>query len=148
MGHVVYMGSITSSMPMWSCKKFGTLSFLTHFNICSSRRRCSVGSKFSLRKRSPAIFISRQVRMTFPPENRYKWKILSTWWRHNVETLSALLVLCAGNHRWIPARKDQWCEALVFSLLSALSACRKKTIVFSVIDDVLQMITIDINHIQ
>ena len=41
----------------------------------------------------------------------------SPWWRHQIETFSALLALCAGNsltgHRWIPLTKasdaDLWC---------------------------------------
>ena len=69
MGHVHYMGSITSSIPVWSCKKFGILSFLNHANIPSSQSRWMVGSKLSLRKGSPVILISRHVRITFPPEN-------------------------------------------------------------------------------
>ena len=44
-----------------------------------------------------------------------------TWWRHQMETSSALLALCAGNS---PApvnspHKGQWGGALMFSLISA-----------------------------
>ena len=39
--------------------------------------------------------------------------LLNTWWRHQMETVSALLALCAGNDRWIPLTKasdaELWC---------------------------------------
>ena len=43
------------------------------------------------------------------------------WWRHQMETFSALLALCAGNSP-VPANsphKGQWRGALMFSLISA-----------------------------
>ena len=42
-----------------------------------------------------------------------------TWWRHQMETFSALLVLCAGIHR-SPVNsphKGQWRGAFMFSLI-------------------------------
>ena len=41
-------------------------------------------------------------------------KRLITWWRHNMDRLSALLALC---NRWIPLPKGQRCGALIFHLL-------------------------------
>ena len=44
-----------------------------------------------------------------------------TWWRHQMETFSALLALCAGNSP-VPVNsphKGQWRGALVFSLICA-----------------------------
>ena len=44
-----------------------------------------------------------------------------TWWRHQMETCSALLVLCAGNSP-VPVNsphKGQWCGALMLSLICA-----------------------------
>ena len=44
---------------------------------------------------------------------------LSTWWRHQMETFSALLALCAGNSP-VPGEfphKGQWRRALMFSLI-------------------------------
>ena len=44
-----------------------------------------------------------------------KW----TWWRHQMETFSALLGICAGNSP-VPVNsphKGQWREALMFSLI-------------------------------
>ena len=38
-----------------------------------------------------------------------------SWWRHQMETFSALLALCAGNS----AHKGQWRGALIFSLICA-----------------------------
>ena len=43
----------------------------------------------------------------------------STWWRHEMETFSALLVICAGNSP-VPVNsphKGQWRGALMFSLI-------------------------------
>ena len=42
-----------------------------------------------------------------------------SWWRHQMETFSALLALCAGNSP-VPMKslhKDQWRGALMFSLI-------------------------------
>ena len=39
--------------------------------------------------------------------------IIHSWWRHKMETFSALLALCAGNY----PHKGQWREALMFSLI-------------------------------
>ena len=44
-----------------------------------------------------------------------------TWWRHQMETFSALLAFCAGNSP-VPVnspRKGQWRGALMFSLICA-----------------------------
>ena len=49
-----------------------------------------------------------------------KWMIAS-WWRHQMETFSALLALCAGNSP-VPVNsphKGQWRGALMFSLICA-----------------------------
>ena len=43
------------------------------------------------------------------------------WWRHEMETFCALLVLCAGIHLSpvTSPHKGQWCRALMFSLICA-----------------------------
>ena len=44
-----------------------------------------------------------------------------SWWRHQMETFSALLAICAGNSP-VPVNsphKGQWREALMFSLICA-----------------------------
>ena len=41
-----------------------------------------------------------------------------TWWRHQMETLYALLALCEGNPPDSP-HKGQWSRALIFSLICA-----------------------------
>ena len=54
---------------------------------------------------------------------RSRWNGCESWWRHEMETFSALLVLCAGIHR-SPVNsphKDQWRRALMFSLICALN---------------------------
>ena len=45
------------------------------------------------------------------------YKVLS-WWRHQTETFSALLVFCEGNPPVTPD-KGQWRGALMFSLICA-----------------------------
>ena len=47
--------------------------------------------------------------------------VISPWWRHQMETFSALLALCAGNSP-VPVNsthKGQWRGALMFSLIYA-----------------------------
>ena len=48
------------------------------------------------------------------------WNIFS-WWRHQIETFSALLALCAGNSPVTGEfpHKCQWLRALMFSLICA-----------------------------
>ena len=44
-----------------------------------------------------------------------------SWWRHQMETVSALLAICAGNSP-VPVNsphKGQWCGALMFSMIYA-----------------------------
>ena len=40
----------------------------------------------------------------------------STWWRHQMKSFSALLILCSGNS---PVAKGQWRGALMFSMICA-----------------------------
>ena len=55
-----------------------------------------------------------------------KWKNISyfvtPWWRHQMETCSALLALCAGNSPLtgeFPSQRGQWRGALMFPLICA-----------------------------
>ena len=45
------------------------------------------------------------------------WNTLITWWRHQMETFSALLAICAGNSPVNSPHKGQWRWALMFSLI-------------------------------
>ena len=49
------------------------------------------------------------------------WSAKNTWWRHRMETFSALLALCAGNSPVTvnSPHKGQWRGALIFSLICA-----------------------------
>ena len=52
---------------------------------------------------------------------QYQYLAKDTWWRHQMETFSALLALYAGNSP-VPVNsphKDQWRGALMFSLICA-----------------------------
>ena len=54
-------------------------------------------------------------------KTRHSWILGTTWWRHQMETFSALLALCAGNSP-VPVNsphKGQWRGALLFSLIYA-----------------------------
>ena len=42
---------------------------------------------------------------------------INTWWRHQMETFSALLAICAGNSPVNSPHKGQWRGALLFSLI-------------------------------
>ena len=47
------------------------------------------------------------------------WRARIPWWRHQMETFSALLAICAGNSP-VPVNsphKGQWCGALMLSLI-------------------------------
>ena len=47
---------------------------------------------------------------------------LTTWWRHQMETFSALLDLCAGNSPPVNSpHKGHWRGTLMFSLICALN---------------------------
>ena len=57
------------------------------------------------------------------------WQTLKlAWWRHQMKTLSALLVLCAGNSPVTTEfpHKGQWRGALMFSLICALAKRLRK----------------------
>ena len=45
------------------------------------------------------------------------WQFFLAWWRHQMETFSALLAICAGNSPGNSSHKGQWRGALVFSLI-------------------------------
>ena len=49
----------------------------------------------------------------------FTWKCLFSWWRHQVETFSALLAFCLGNSLVTSEfpHKGQWRGALMFSLI-------------------------------
>ena len=53
------------------------------------------------------------VHTLLPRLTPIKWR--NTWWRHQMETFSLLLAICAGN----PPHKGQWRGALMFSLIYA-----------------------------
>ena len=60
------------------------------------------------------------MELRFPCINPSIWCIY-TWWRHQMETFSALLAICAGNSP-VPGNsphKVQWRGALMFSLICA-----------------------------
>ena len=54
-----------------------------------------------------AHFVARQLASGHGIDN--------AWWRHQMETFSALLALCVGNSPVNFPHKGQWREALVFS---------------------------------
>ena len=63
----------------------------------------------------------RNTEHVFMGELYHRWLRPRTWWRHQIETFSALLALCAG-YSPVPLNsppKDQWRGALMFSLICA-----------------------------
>ena len=60
-------------------------------------------------------------RNTLP--NHLPTSTVSLWWRHQIETFSALLALCAGNSPVTvnSPHKGQWRGTLMFSLICALN---------------------------
>ena len=71
--------------------------------------RCATSYQYSLRKHG---------RLTLKIQNRVK---SHSWWRHQMETFSALLALCAGHSPVMvnSPHKGQWREAFMFSLICA-----------------------------
>ena len=55
------------------------------------------------------------------PDNNFTVEAQATWWRHQMETFSALLALVRGIHRSpvTSPHKDQWRGALMFTLICA-----------------------------
>ena len=54
---------------------------------------------------------------------------VKSWWRHQIETFSALLAFCGGIH-WSPVNsphEGQWRGALMFSLISTLDKRLRKS---------------------
>ena len=49
------------------------------------------------------------------------------WWRHQMETFSALLAFCVGNSRWIPHTKASDAELYVFFDLRLNKPVRKQS---------------------
>ena len=62
--------------------------------------------------------LSAYLRLFLPVRN-CAFATLLSWWRHQMETFSALLALCAGIHRWPvnSPHRGQWRGALMFSLI-------------------------------
>ena len=61
---------------------------------------------------------TNRVYMGYTPSTTF---IIPAWWRHQMETFSALLALCAGNSP-VPVNsphKGQWRGALMFSFICA-----------------------------
>ena len=63
----------------------------------------------------------------FDPRFSSVGNLASSWWRHDMETFSALLALCKGTtgNRWIPLTKGQWCIFVMFCLMSAWTNSRE-----------------------
>ena len=57
-----------------------------------------------------------RVRLYFSVSDKPMLFVFWPWWRHQMETFSALLVICG--HRWTPLTKE-WHGALMFSLICA-----------------------------
>ena len=73
----------------------------------------------------------RYVLTQWDRETYVNWIIIGSWWRHQMETFSALLALCEGNpiQRWIPLTKASdaklWCffDLRLSKWLSKQSIC-------------------------
>ena len=73
------------------------------------------------------IEVFKCVREHSPKFINMLFSLNNTWWRHQMETFSALLAFVRGIHRWIhrwpvnSPHKGQWRGALMFSLICALN---------------------------
>ena len=50
-------------------------------------------------------------------DSKFNFYCRKSWWRHQMETLSALLAICVGNSPVNSPHKGQWRGALMFSLI-------------------------------
>ena len=80
--------------------------YLTPTGPCPTR----IGFIISIDQRFNGFVLKAAIASTAKP-----------WWRHQMETFSALLSICAGIHRYRSPvnspHKGQWCGALVFYLI-------------------------------
>ena len=101
--HTTFWYHTPQNMNITRCQKFDNYDIL---ELCP-RNSLWHGSLFLLR--------SDVCR----PKNWSDWVFLRSWWRHQVETFSALLDLCEGNPSvtgGFPSQ-SQWRGALMFSLI-------------------------------
>ena len=81
---------------------------------------CSISSALAMEilqsYAKPLIYDLSQVRPKQIKETRFS---MNTWWRHQMETFSALLAICVGNSPMNSPNKGQWRGALMFSLICA-----------------------------
>ena len=102
---------------------------LNHVNKRGSR---SMGTAF----RTLMTIFMRKVIIWFPAklskydihhafEITYEMNLIDvwSWWRHQMETFSALLAICAGNSPVNSPHKGQWRGALMFSLIYTRINC-------------------------
>ena len=62
---------------------------LAHFELCLVNKR--------LREICDSQEIWKETLLLLLWEVGLRWPLLATWWRHNIDTFSALLALCARN---------------------------------------------------
>ena len=98
-----------------------TVSVLSH--VCGSRFReitlCAL--KASVLSQALTQCSGHSIGYVLPSEAKRYRDIGESWWRHQMETFSALPALCAGNSP-VPVKsphKGQWRGALMFSLIYA-----------------------------
>ena len=89
------------------------LSFMMIINIFTRRKYMVTENLIALIIIIPIGFIGGIIRSHFFSDGR-----ILAWWRHQMETFSALLALCAGNSSVTvnSSHKGQWRGALTFSL--------------------------------
>ena len=63
-----------------------------------------------------SLIKSTWPRLCHCANSSFKNELMTTWWRHQMETFSVLLAICAGNSMNSP-HKGQWRGALIFSLI-------------------------------
>ena len=83
----------------------------------------AVNNIWTLAYWEPAIFVSLLHGLTLSWKHTFTiWPFYHTpWWRHQMETFSALLAICAGNSP-VPVNsphKGQWRGVFMFSLICA-----------------------------
>ena len=97
--------------------------------ICETRLFGVVASQFVSFCTMPSMYIATKGNSHIHSLNviRFRWwwrgttwlKTTTSWWRHQKETFSALLAICAGNSPVLvnSPHKGQWRGSLMFSLI-------------------------------
>ena len=104
--YIGYLSELNSNLAKF---QFANKSFFS----------CQIVLKFSTKYGSISLQYHREMGVTKELNFARVWLKMTSWWRHQMETSSALLALCEGNSPVDSHHKGQWRGALMFSFICA-----------------------------